>query len=75
MCIRDRDKFDQILSYGIDMIFCNDDEANAFADTENLDDAIKFFKEQSYIIAITKGAEGSVVINNGQNMISSDCKY
>jgi sugar/nucleoside kinase (ribokinase family) len=65
-----KDKFDQILSYGIDMIFCNDDEATAFAGTENLDDAIKFFKEQSYMIAITKGAEGSVVINNGQEIFS-----
>ena len=65
-----RDKFAEIESYGIDMIFCNDDEATAFAGTENLDDAIKFFKEQSYMIAITKGAEGSVVINNGQEIFS-----
>ena len=65
-----RDKFAEIESYGIDMIFCNDDEATAFAGTENLDDAIKFFKEQSYMIAITKGAEGSVVINSGQEIFS-----
>ena len=65
-----RDKFAEIESYGIDMIFCNDDEATAFAGKENLDDAIRFFKEQSYMIAITKGAEGSVVINNGQEIFS-----
>ena len=31
-----KDKFKEIESYGIDMIFCNDDEAVAFAGTENL---------------------------------------
>ena len=41
-----KDKFKEIESYGIDMIFCNDDEAIAFADTENLDQAINFYKTQ-----------------------------
>ena len=43
-------------------------------DTSTIDKSIfgtgKFFKEQSYMIAITKGAEGSVVINNGQEIFS-----
>ena len=65
-----KDKFKQIESYGIDMIFCNDDEAIAFAETSNLEEAINFYKEQSYMIAITKGSEGSIVINNGEEIFS-----
>ena len=65
-----KDKFKQIESYGIDMIFCNDDEAIAFAETSNLEEAINFYKEQSYMIAITKGSEGSIVINSGEEIFS-----
>ena len=66
-----KDKFKEIESYGIDMIFCNDDEAVAFAGTENLDEAINFYKTQPYMIAITKGSEGSIVIKDGEQIFSS----
>ena len=65
-----KDKFKEIESYGIDMIFCNDDEAIAFSGAENLEEAIKFYKKQSYMIAITKGAEGSIVIKDGKEIFS-----
>ena len=65
-----KDKFKEIESYGIDMIFCNDDEAIAFSGAENLKEAIEFYKKQSYMIAITKGAEGSIVIKEGEEIFS-----
>ncbi|MFL2708011.1 MAG: adenosine kinase [Gammaproteobacteria bacterium] len=65
-----KDKFKEIESYGIDMIFCNDDEAVAFAGTDSLEDAVEFYKKQSYMIAITKGAEGSIVIKGEQQIFS-----
>ena len=65
-----KDKFKEIESYGIDMIFCNDDEAVAFSGAENLEEAIEFYKKQSYMIAITKGAEGSIVIKEGEEIFS-----
>ena len=65
-----KDKFKEIESYGIDMIFCNDDEAVAFAGTENLNEAINFYKAQPYMIAITKGSEGSIVIKDGEQIFS-----
>ena len=65
-----KEKFKKIESFGIDMIFCNDDEAIAFAGKENLDDSIEFFKSQSYMIAITVGAEGSIIIKDGDVIFS-----
>ena len=65
-----KDKFLEIESYGIDMIFCNDDEAVAFAGTNDLDQAIEYFKSKPYMTAITKGSEGSVVISNGKKIFS-----
>ena len=69
-----RDKFKEIETYGIDMIFCNDDEAIAFAGTENLNEAIEFYKNKKYMIAITKGSEGSVVIKDGNEVFSPAVK-
>ena len=60
-----REKFELIESYGIDMIFCNDDEAVAFSNEENLSEAVEFYKSKPYMTIITKGSEGSVVIENG----------
>ena len=65
-----KDKFKEIESYGIDMIFCNDDEAIAYAETETLEDAVSFYKEQSYMIVITKGSKGSFVIKDRQEIFS-----
>jgi len=60
-----RDKFELIESYGIDMVFCNDDEAVAFSNQQNINEAEEFYKSKSYMTIITKGSEGSVVIENG----------
>jgi sugar/nucleoside kinase (ribokinase family) len=56
------------------MVFCNDDEAIAFAGTESLEEAIEFYKNQKYMIAITKGSEGSVVIKDGDEIFSPAIK-
>ena len=63
-----KDKFEQIESYGIDMIFCNDDEAVAFSGAANIKEAVDFYKTKSYMTAITKGADGSVIIKNGSEV-------
>ena len=65
-----KEKFKEIESFGIDLIFCNDDEAVAFSGADNLEDAIEYYKKQSYMIAITKGAEGSIVVKNGETIHS-----
>ena len=61
-----REKFNIIESYGIDMIFCNDDEAIAFSGKDTLEEAIEFYKKQPYLMAITRGGDGSVVIKDGE---------
>ena len=44
-----KDKFNDIESFGLDYIFGNDDEAMAFADAENIEDAFIKLQEKSYI--------------------------
>ena len=63
-----KDRFKKIESYGMDMIFCNDDEAMAFSDKSSINEAINFYKVKDYLTAITRGSEGSSVIENGKQI-------
>jgi len=59
-----KDKFNQIESFGLDYIFGNDDEAMAFVDAENIEEAFIKLQERSYTSIITMGEKGSVVVTN-----------
>ena len=48
-----KDKFNQIESFGLDYIFGNDDEAMAFVDAENIEEAFIKLQEKSYTSIIT----------------------
>ena len=66
-----RDKFEKIEAYGIDMVFGNDDEAQAFSGESELDKAIDYLKQKSFISLITTGSEGCIVVNeNNSNIVS-----
>ena len=57
-----REKFEKILSYGIDFVFGNHDEALALTETDNIDDAIEVLKEKDFATIIT---DGDVFKSNG----------
>ena len=44
-----KDKFHEIESFGLDYIFGNDDEAMAFVDSDNIEDAFVALQKKSYI--------------------------
>ena len=60
-----REKFEKILSYGIDFVFGNRDEALALTGTNNIDDAIEALKEKDFTTIITDGPNGSFIITGG----------
>ena len=61
-----KNKFEEIESFGLDYIFCNDDEAIAFIGASNLDEAFKILQSKNYISIVTMGEQGSAVINSGE---------
>jgi sugar/nucleoside kinase (ribokinase family) len=61
-----KDKFHEMESYGLDYIFGNDDEAMAFVDAENIDEAFIKLQEKPYTSIITMGEKGSSVITNDE---------
>jgi len=61
-----RDGLEEMIGDGVDLLFCNEDEAKGWADTDNLDTAITKIKQIAKTFAITLGAKGSVVFDGEQ---------
>ena len=53
------DALRQVIGDGVDLIFCNKDEAMAFTGTETLDAASEALKQYTKTFAITDGAKGA----------------
>ena len=61
-----RDGLNRMLGNGVDLLFCNEEEALTWADTDRLDIAIAELKDIAPELYITLGAKGSVAIMDGQ---------
>ena len=61
------DALRQVIGDGVDLIFCNKDEAMAFTGTETLDAASEALKQYTKTFAITDGARGAVTFD-GQSL-------
>jgi len=57
------DALRQVMGDGVDLIFCNKDEAMAFTGTETLDAASEALKQYTKTFAITDGARGAVTFD------------
>ena len=53
----------EMLGDGVDLLFCNEQEAKLLADTDHLDDAIESLKQYARTFAITLGGEGAVAFD------------
>lgn len=63
-----RPQFHSIIDEGVDLLFCNEAEAMAFAETDVLEEAIATLKTHCRGFALTQGARGSLLFD-GENMI------
>ncbi len=61
-----KDKFNEIESFGLDYVFGNDDEAIAFVDAANIEEALIALQRKSYISIVTMGEKGSIVITKSE---------
>lgn len=58
-----KDGLGEMIGSGVDLVFCNRDEALGWADTDNLEDAITAIKQVAKTFAITLGPEGALVFD------------
>lgn len=61
-----RDGLQQMLGGGVDLLFCNRDEALGWAQTDQLDEAVEAIKQVAKAFAITLGSEGALVFDGQQ---------
>jgi fructokinase len=66
MVVHFRDGLERMLGNGVDQMFCNEEEALAWARTDRLDVAIHELADIAPHCNITLGARGSISVNNGQ---------
>jgi len=53
----------EMLGDGVDLLFCNEQEAKLLSGSDNLDDAIEVVKKHAATFAITLGSEGAVAFD------------
>lgn len=58
----------EMIGDGVDLLFCNRDEALHFTQTESICDAVSALKNYAKTFAITQGAEGSLVFDGADLM-------
>lgn len=59
-----REGLQAIIGDGVDLLFCNYDEATEYSDTNNLNDAIKYLSKIAKILVVTLGPDGAVIVSN-----------
>jgi sugar/nucleoside kinase (ribokinase family) len=59
------DALREVIGVGVDLIFCNKDEAMAFTGTESLESAAESLKQYTKTFAITDGANGAITFDGG----------
>jgi len=63
-----REGLEQIIGQGVDLLFCNYDEATEYSNTDNLDDAIVALLKICQTLVVTLGPKGSVIVQQGQRI-------
>ena len=63
-----RQGLDELLDDGVDLIFCNENEAMMYTETDNIDAALAKLKLLSHDIVITFGDKGALVSNAKQHI-------
>ena len=64
-----KDQMREVIGHGVDLLFCNEEEALSFTDTASTNDAKDELKKIAKTFAITLGAKGALVFD-GTNDIS-----
>ncbi len=60
------DGIKEMFADGVDILFCNEEEALTFTGTENLQDAIASLAPKVGKLVITLGAKGACIVHNGE---------
>jgi sugar/nucleoside kinase (ribokinase family) len=60
-----KERFEQLIDNGIDLLFCNEDEARAYTGAANRDEACRALTAAAAAVCITCGPDGAYLHQNG----------
>lgn len=63
-----RTGLDELLDDGVDLLFCNEQEALMYSQTSSIEEAVQALRQLSQIVIITLGAQGALVTANDQQI-------
>jgi sugar/nucleoside kinase (ribokinase family) len=63
-----KDGVSEIIGDGVDVLFCNEEEAQTYTDTSNLDDAIKALSNIAKKVIVTQGPKGAKVVTGDKHV-------
>ena len=63
-----KDGITEIIGNGVDVLFCNEEEAQTYTDTNNLDDAISALANIANKIVVTRGNKGAKVVTHDKHI-------
>ena len=63
---RHRESFKELIENDVDILFANEDEIKAQCETDSFEKAVEYAKSLNMIVAITRSADGSVIVNNNE---------
>lgn len=63
-----RQGLEDIIGSGVDILFCNYDEATLYSDTDSLSTAIEVLEKLTDILVITLGDKGAVIVRQGEQI-------
>jgi sugar/nucleoside kinase (ribokinase family) len=66
---RHRDEFLELIEQSVDVLFANEEEAKALFKTSSLDDAVSELRARCDVVAVTRGALGSVVVSGDLTVV------
>lgn len=63
------DGIKEMFGEGVDILFCNEEEALTFTETENIEDAIAALAPKVGKLVITMGSKGACIVTNGETLV------
>lgn len=63
-----REGLDKIIADGVDILFCNYDEATSYTETDSLEGALDKLAAIAKMVVVTLGPDGAVILNNGDKI-------
>ena len=63
-----RDRFQTLIDVGVDLLFCNEEEALSMTHCKNLNKAIEILEQQVRTSIVTRGPDGAIISHEGSRI-------